>query len=62
PAAYRVPTIMVGSLVFLAVLGAAAARAGGAPMLKGAVRVVFWSALAMLVTAWVGSLFGGSPA
>lgn len=61
PAAYRVPTIMVGSLIFLAALGAAAARAGGAPMLKGAVRVVFWSALAMVVTAFVGSLFGSTP-
>ena len=61
PAAHRVPTIMLGSLAFLAALGAAAARAGGAPMLKGAVRVVFWSALAMIVTAGVGSLFGASP-
>jgi vacuolar iron transporter family protein len=44
--------------VLLAGLGAAAARAGGAPVFKGAVRVVFWSALAMAATAGVGSLFG----
>ena len=59
PAAHRIPIIMVCSLIFLAALGAAAARAGGAPMLKGALRVVFWSALAMGVTAGVGHWFGG---
>lgn len=50
------------SLVCLAVLGALAARAGGAPMLKGAVRVTFWSALAMALTAAVGHWFGVSVA
>lgn len=58
-ATYRVSTIAVCSLASLAVLGAAAARAGGAPMLKGAFRVVFWSASAMAITGWVGSWFGG---
>jgi vacuolar iron transporter family protein len=58
PAAHLVSIIMASSLVLLAGLGAAAARAGGAPVFKGAVRVVFWSALAMAATAWVGSLFG----
>lgn len=62
PSAHRVAIIMASSLIFLAALGAAAARAGGAPMFKGALRVVFWSALAMVVTAWVGSFFGGNPA
>jgi len=46
------------SLVFLAVLGAVAARTGGAPVLKGAGRVVLWGALAMAITALVGKLFG----
>jgi len=57
PDAHRVVGIMVSSLVFLAVLGAVAARAGGASALKGAARVVLWSTLAMLATAWIGSLF-----
>ena len=46
------------SLVFLALLGAMAARAGGAGMLAGAWRVTFWGALAMAITAGVGALFG----
>jgi vacuolar iron transporter family protein len=46
------------SLIFLAVLGVLAARAGGANMLRGAARVTFWSALAMAVTTGVGALFG----
>jgi vacuolar iron transporter family protein len=53
-------TIAVGasSLVLLSVLGAAAARLGGAPLVGGAVRVVFWGAVAMAATALVGRLFG----
>ena len=46
------------SLVFLALLGALAARTGGAGVLVGAVRVTFWGALAMAITAGVGALFG----
>ena len=46
------------SLVFLAVLGGLAARTGGAPVTAGAVRVTFWGALAMGLTAGVGALFG----
>ncbi len=46
------------SLVFLAALGAVAAKAGGASMLPGAWRVTFWGALAMAITAGVGALFG----
>jgi VIT1/CCC1 family predicted Fe2+/Mn2+ transporter len=46
------------SLLFLALLGALAARAGGASILPGALRVTFWGALAMGVTAGVGSVFG----
>jgi len=48
------------SLVFLAVLGVVAAKAGGAPVLAGAWRVTFWGALAMGITAAVGSLFGAT--
>jgi vacuolar iron transporter family protein len=46
------------SLLFLALLGALAARAGGASVMLGAIRVTFWGALAMGVTAGVGALFG----
>jgi VIT1/CCC1 family predicted Fe2+/Mn2+ transporter len=46
------------SLVFLALLGSIAARAGGAPMLRASARVTFWGALAMALTAVVGRLFG----
>lgn len=46
------------SLLFLALLGLLAARAGGAPMVASATRVAFWGALAMALTAGVGALFG----
>src|ERR1700694_2855912 len=46
------------SLLFLALLGALAAGAGGAGVIVGAIRVTFWGALAMGVTAGVGALFG----
>ncbi|HSY82976.1 MAG TPA: VIT family protein [Gemmatimonadaceae bacterium] len=46
------------SLLFLALLGALAARAGGAGVASGAIRVAFWGALAMGVTAGVGAVFG----
>ena len=46
------------SLVFLAGLGLVAAMAGGAPVLPSAIRVTFWGALAMALTAGVGALFG----
>jgi vacuolar iron transporter family protein len=50
--------IAVVSLVSLAVLGAIGAKAGGATMAKAAIRVTFWGALAMAVTASIGMLFG----
>ena len=50
--------VTVVSLGFLAVLGAVGAKAGGAPMGRAVVRVTFWGAVAMAVTAAVGSLFG----
>ena len=51
-------TVPAAALVFLAVLGAVAARAGGADTLAAAARVTFWGAVAMAVTAGVGALFG----
>jgi VIT1/CCC1 family predicted Fe2+/Mn2+ transporter len=50
--------VSVTSLAFLALLGAVAARVGGAGALIGAWRVTFWGALAMAITAGVGALFG----
>jgi VIT1/CCC1 family predicted Fe2+/Mn2+ transporter len=52
------PMVAGLSLVFLAGLGGLAARAGGARISIGVVRVTFWGALAMALTAGVGSLFG----
>lgn len=51
-------TVSLTSLVFLAILGSTAAYVGGSGVLKSAARVTFWGALAMLLTAVVGSLFG----
>ena len=53
-----ITAVAVASLVFLAMLGSLAARAGGASVRVGAIRVTFWGALAMLATAAVGHLFG----
>ena len=53
-----IPVVSVTSLVFLAILGGLAARAGGASVTVGATRVTFWGALAMALTAGVGALFG----
>jgi VIT1/CCC1 family predicted Fe2+/Mn2+ transporter len=53
-----IPLVAGASLVFLALLGALAARAGGAGVVLGAARVTFWGALAMALTAGIGKLFG----
>jgi VIT1/CCC1 family predicted Fe2+/Mn2+ transporter len=53
-----IPLVSGTSLAFLALLGGVAARAGGASQVVGAVRVLFWGALAMALTAGVGALFG----
>ena len=58
PEAILIPVVSATSLAFLALLGALAARAGGAGIAAGAVRVTFWGALAMAITAGVGALFG----
>ena len=58
PAAGLIPLVSATSLVFLSILGGVAARAGGAGVTVGAIRVTFWGALAMALTAGVGVLFG----
>jgi VIT1/CCC1 family predicted Fe2+/Mn2+ transporter len=58
PGAHLIPIVAGGSLLFLALLGGLAALAGGANAIAGAVRVTFWGALAMGLTAGVGALFG----
>jgi VIT1/CCC1 family predicted Fe2+/Mn2+ transporter len=58
PAASLIPLVSGTSLMFLALLGGLAARAGGAGVRTGALRVTFRGALAMAVTAGVGTLFG----
>jgi len=58
PVAHLIPLVSGTSLLFLALLGGLAASAGGARVTVGALRVTFWGALAMAVTAGVGALFG----
>ena len=58
PLSALVWTVSCSSLVFLALLGALAARAGGSPVWRSVARVTFWGALAMALTAGVGALFG----
>jgi vacuolar iron transporter family protein len=58
PGSYLIPIVAGSSLIFLALLGGLAAFAGGASGRRGAVRVTFWGALAMALTAGVGALFG----
>ena len=62
PAAQITLTVAASAIVALMVLGALGASAGGAGMAKGAIRVTFWGALAMAVTAGVGMIFGVSAA
>ena len=58
PMKWMIPMTAATSLLFLAGLGALAARAGGASLVVGAWRVTFWGALAMAITAGIGALFG----
>jgi vacuolar iron transporter family protein len=58
PMTWLMPGIGIGALLFLATLGAVGAKAGGAPMLKPAMRVAFWGVLAMAATTGIGRLFG----
>ena len=58
PEARLIPLVSGTSLACLALLGGVAARVGGARVTVGALRVTFWGALAMGLTAGVGALFG----
>jgi VIT1/CCC1 family predicted Fe2+/Mn2+ transporter len=58
PEAYLIPVVAGASLIFLAILGGLAAVVGGASATRGTIRVTFWGALAMALTAGVGALFG----
>lgn len=58
PVTQLVPVVAVSSLLVLTALGALAARTGGAPVLRASLRVGFWGAMAMAITAGVGALFG----
>ena len=58
PNSLLVPIVSAASLLFLALLGAVGARAGGANVLRATARVTFWGALAMALTAGIGAMFG----
>jgi VIT1/CCC1 family predicted Fe2+/Mn2+ transporter len=58
PAQGLIPLVSVSSLALLALLGGLAARAGGAGVMIGAMRVTFWGGLAMAITAGIGWIFG----
>ncbi|MGX7873122.1 VIT1/CCC1 transporter family protein [Mesorhizobium sp. ORM6] len=58
PAAMLVPAVSVASLLFLALLGAIGASAGGANISRATLRVTFWGAFAMALTAGIGALVG----
>jgi vacuolar iron transporter family protein len=58
PSALLIPIVAAGSLLFLAVLGFLGAKIGGAAILTPIVRVTFWGALAMAVTAGIGAIVG----
>lgn len=58
PANILIPAVSVSSLVFLGLLGAIGAQAGGANVIKATARVMFWGALALALTAGIGAIFG----
>jgi VIT1/CCC1 family predicted Fe2+/Mn2+ transporter len=58
PSNALIPIVSVGSLLFLSLLGAIGAKAGGAGLLKPTIRVTFWGAFAMGLTAGIGAVFG----
>lgn len=60
PKSLIIPVVVATSIVFLSMLGGFGAYAGGAPWGKAALRVTFWGALAMALTAGVGSIFGAA--
>jgi VIT1/CCC1 family predicted Fe2+/Mn2+ transporter len=58
PSKWLLPVVAAGSLVFLALLGVIGARTGGAHVLRPTIRVTFWGALAMALTAGIGAIVG----
>ena len=58
PSNVLIPAVAIGSLLFLSLLGTVGAKAGGAGLLKPTVRVTFWGAFAMGLTAGIGAVFG----
>jgi vacuolar iron transporter family protein len=58
PPSSLIPMVSVASLLFLALLGAIGAHAGGSDILRATIRVMFWGALAMALTAGIGALVG----
>jgi VIT1/CCC1 family predicted Fe2+/Mn2+ transporter len=60
PRGALIPVVIVSAILFLALLGGFGAHAGGAPVMRAALRVTFWGALAMALTAGVGALFGAT--
>ena len=60
PRGALIPVVIATSILFLALLGGFGAHAGGAPVIRAALRVTFWGALAMGLTAGVGALFGAT--
>jgi VIT1/CCC1 family predicted Fe2+/Mn2+ transporter len=60
PSPWLIQVVALASLAFLALLGAVGARAGGATIVRPTLRVTFWGALAMALTAGIGFLFGVS--
>ncbi|MEK1852564.1 MAG: VIT family protein [Phyllobacterium sp.] len=60
PTSMLVPIVSIASLLFLALLGAIGAKAGGADVVKATLRVTFWGAFAMALTAGIGALAGSA--
>lgn len=58
PASMLIPAVSIASLLFLALLGAIGAKAGGANITKATLRVTFWGAFAMVLTAGIGAIVG----
>ncbi|QPC91624.1 VIT family protein [Mesorhizobium sp. INR15] len=58
PTSWLIWFVSIGSLIFLALLGAIGAKVGGADLFRPTIRVLFWGALAMAITAGVGAAFG----
>jgi vacuolar iron transporter family protein len=58
PNGFVIEAVSIASLLFLALLGVVGAKTGGSHMTKAAIRVTFWGALAMAVTAGIGAVFG----